>query len=61
MFPGQVFNAAAALGVPFVDRTVRVETLAAAIVAGLEDGSVSGPQRIDAMESLAASLAADDE
>ena len=41
-----VFNAAAAAGVPFVDRTVRVETLAAAIVAGLEDGSVSGPQRI---------------
>ena len=41
-----IFNAAAAVGVPFVDRTVRVETLAAAIVAGLEDGSVSGPQRI---------------
>lgn len=58
-----VFNAAAAAGVPFVDRTVRVETLAAAIVAGLEDqtGTVAGPQRIDAMEALAAGiLEADD-
>jgi len=51
-----VFNLAAALGVPFVDRTVRVETLARAIVAGFEDDEVSGEQRIDAMESLSEGL-----
>jgi len=47
-----IFNLASALGVPFVDKTVRVETLAAAIVAGLEDESVSGVQRFEAMEEL---------
>ena len=49
-----VFNIANALGVPFVDKTVRVETLADAIVAGLEDESVSGVQRYMNMEELAA-------
>ena len=50
------FNAASALGVPFVDKTVRVETLAAAIVAGLEDSSVSGVQRFPEMEALEKAL-----
>ena len=49
-----VFNLANAVGVPFVDKTVRVETLADAIVAGLEDDSVSGVQRFMQMEALAA-------
>jgi len=49
-----VFNLASAVGVPFVDKTVRVETLADAIVAGLEDESVSGVQRYMNMEELAA-------
>lgn len=49
-----VFNLASAIGVPFVDKTVRVETLADAIVAGLEDESVSGVQRYMKMEELAA-------
>jgi len=47
------FNIASALGVPFVDKTIRVETLADAIVAGLEDDSVSGVQRYMNMEELA--------
>merc|ERR1711918_179771 len=47
-----VFNLASALGVPFVDKTVRVETLADAIVAALEDPSVSGVQRFMQMEEL---------
>lgn len=51
-----VFNLASALGVPFVDKTVRVETLAKAAVAGLEDPSVSGVQRFDSMEKLAEQL-----
>ena len=37
-----VFNIAAAVGVPFVDNTVRVETLADAIVAGSEEEDVEG-------------------
>lgn len=49
-----VFNIASAVGIPFVDKTVRVETLADAIVAGLEDESVSGVQRYMKMEELAA-------
>lgn len=49
-----VFNIANALGVPFVDKTVRVETLADAIVAGIEDESVNGVQRYMNMEELAA-------
>ena len=48
-----VFNLASALGVPFVDKTIRVETLADAIVAGLEDDSLSGVQRYMNMEELA--------
>lgn len=47
-----IFNLASALGVPFVDKTVRVETLAGAIVAGLEDELVSGVQRFPEMEDL---------
>lgn len=48
-----IFNMASAIGVPFVDKTVRVETLADAIVAGLEDESVSGVQRYMNIEELA--------
>ncbi|CAB9519552.1 NAD dependent epimerase dehydratase family protein [Seminavis robusta] len=49
-----VFNIANALGVPFVDKTVRVETLADAIVTGLEDDTVEGVARYMKMEELAA-------
>ena len=52
-----VFNLASALGVPFVDKTVRVETVGKSIVAGLLDESVSGVQRYDKMEELAATIA----
>jgi len=52
-----IFNIANALGVPFVDKTVRVETLAKAAVAALDDSTVSGVQRFDKMEQLAESLA----
>jgi len=48
-----VFNLASALGVPFVDKTVRVETLADAIVQGVEDDEVEGVQRYMQMEKLA--------
>lgn len=48
-----VFNAASALGVPFVDKTVRVETLADAIVQGIVDDEVEGVQRYMQMEQLA--------
>jgi len=48
-----VFNALSALGVPFVDKTVRVETLAKAVVQGVEDDSVEGVQRFGEMEQLA--------
>lgn len=47
-----VFNAAAAIGVPFVDKTVRIETLADAIVAGIEGDDVEGVQRVGEMEKL---------
>lgn len=47
-----VFNAAAAVGVPFVDKTVRIETLADAIVAGLEGDDVEGVQRVGEMEEI---------
>lgn len=47
-----IFNLASAVGVPFVDKTVRVETLADAIVAGIEDESVEGVQRFMQMEEL---------
>jgi len=49
-----VFNIASAVGVPFVDKTVRVETLADAIVESILDDSVSGVQRYMNMEELAA-------
>jgi len=48
-----VFNLASALGVPFVDRTIRVGTLADAIVAGVS-GDAEGVQRFAAMDELAA-------
>jgi len=48
-----VFNIANAIGVPFVDKTVRVETLADAIVQGIEDDQVVGVQRFMQMEELA--------
>merc|ERR1719426_696587 len=48
-----VFNLASALGVPFVDRTIRVGTLADAIVAGVA-GDAEGVQRFAAMDELAA-------
>ena len=49
-----VFNIANAVGVPFVDKTVRVETLADAIVQGIIDDEVEGVQRYMQMEKLAA-------
>lgn len=49
-----LFNLASAVGIPFVDKTVRVETLAAAIVAGIENDSIAGVQRYPEMEQLAA-------
>lgn len=49
-----VFNVASAIGVPFVDKTVRVETLADAIVQGIIDDNVEGVQRYMQMEQLAA-------
>ena len=52
-----VFNLASALGVPFVDKTVRVEDVGRSIVAGLLDESVSGVQRFSEMESLSKGLA----
>ena len=48
-----VFNLASALGVPFVDRTIRVGTLADAIVGGIA-GDAEGVQRFAAMDELAA-------
>ena len=51
-----VFNIASAVGVPFVDKTVRVEDVGRSIVAGLLDEEVSGVQRFDAMERLSAGL-----
>ena len=47
-----VFNLAAAIGVPFVDKTVRIETLADAIVAGIEGEDVEGVQRVGEMENI---------
>jgi len=52
-----VFNLANAIGLPFVDKTVRVEDVGKSIVAGLLDNSVSGVQRYDKIEALSASLA----
>lgn len=47
-----IFNFAALIGVPFVDKTVRVETLADAIVAGLEGEDIEGVQRVKEMEKI---------
>lgn len=47
-----VFNVLSAVGVPFVDKTVRVETLADAIVQGIADSDVEGVQRYMQMEKL---------
>ena len=54
-----VFNIASAVGVPFMDKTVRVETVGKSIVAGLLDETVSGVQRYNEMEALAATIASD--
>jgi nucleoside-diphosphate-sugar epimerase len=47
-----IFNAAAALGVPFVDKTVQVDTLAKSIVKGVLS-SEEGVKRVGDMERLA--------
>lgn len=47
-----IFNLAAAIGIPFVDKTVRIETLADAIVAGIEGEDVEGLQRVNEMEEI---------
>ena len=47
-----MFNVLSAVGVPFVDKTVRVETLADAIVQGIVDSDVEGVQRYMQMEEL---------
>lgn len=51
-----IFNAASALGVPFIDKTVRVEDVGRSAVAGLLEETVSGVQRFEAMEKLSAGL-----
>ena len=51
-----LFNLACALGVPFVDKTVRVEDVGKSIVAGLLDEGVSGVQRYPDIERLAATI-----
>jgi hypothetical protein len=51
-----LFNIASAVGVPFVDKAVRVEAVGAAIVAGLQDEGVEGVQRFPQVEALAARL-----
>lgn len=48
------FNIASAAGVPFVDKTVRVEDLADAIVASLDESSIEGVQTFRQIEELAA-------
>jgi hypothetical protein len=47
------FNLGSVLGLPLVDKSVRRETLADAIVAGLEGTDVQGVQRVADMEKLA--------
>lgn len=51
-----VFNVLSALGVPFVDKTVRVEALGKSIVAGLLDDSIEGVARYPEIEALARTL-----
>jgi len=47
-----IFNIAS-LFAPFVDKTVRIETLADAIVIGIEYDDIEGVQRVGEMEKLA--------
>merc|ERR1712039_538502 len=47
-----IFNLLSFLGLPFVDKTVTVNTLAKSIIAGLEDAGTSGVQRFTEMEEL---------
>lgn len=51
-----IFNIANLVGVPFVDKTVRVEDVGRSLVQGLLDEDVSGVQRFSEMESLSAAL-----
>jgi len=51
-----IFNLGSAIGIPFIDKTVRVEDVGKSVVAGLLDESVSGVQRYDRIEALSASL-----
>lgn len=51
-----IFTIAAAAGVPFVDKPVRVETLGKAMVAGMRDPGFRGVARVDKMEELAGEL-----
>jgi len=53
-----VFNIANALGVPFVDKTVRVEDLASAIVQGCADQDISGVCRFAEVEQLSSKFRA---
>ena len=47
-----VFSVASAIGVPLVDKTVGVKTIADAIVAGLEGEDIHGVQRFGEMERI---------
>lgn len=51
-----IFTIAAAAGVPFVDKPVRVETLGKALVAGMRDPGFRGVARVETMEELATRL-----
>jgi len=55
-----IFNIASFLGVPFVDKTVRVEDVGKAIVVGLLNENVQGVQRYMQIESLAAEIPIDE-
>ena len=46
------YNIASAVGVPWIDKTVRVETLADAIVQGIVYDDVVGVQRFMQIEAL---------
>lgn len=52
LFSVAPFYIASALGVPFIDRPVLVETLARAMVAAIGNNGVSGVKRYDDIESL---------
>lgn len=47
-----VMNLLSAIGVPFTDKCVTVDTLSRAIIAALEDDAVNGVQRFPEMEAL---------